>query len=155
MIEIKDASGFAGEAEEVFAPRDESEVIEILSQAAASATPVTIGGAWTGLTGGSVPRGGIVVDLRSMKALDVRSGLAVAGPGTLLRDVQQAAARSGQLYGPDPTENTSSIGGNIANNASGSRSFRFGDTRVNVLGLRVALVDGRVLDVNRGDKVDF
>ncbi len=63
-------------------------------------------------------------------------------------------ARS-QFYAPDPTEWTASVGGTIATNASGSRSFRYGSTRKHILGLRVVLMDGRVLDVKRGDKVDF
>ena len=143
MVRIQDASGFSGEADRVVNPQDEAEVVEILRQANSSLTPVTIGGAWTGLTGGSVPDGGWVLDLRSMNSLAIQPGRAFTGPGTLLRDVQSAAARAGQIYGPDPTENTSSIGGNIANNSSGSRSFRYGDTRANVLGLRVALMDAR------------
>ena len=55
MIEIKDASGFAGLAERVFTPRDEAEVVAFLRECNAAQTPVTVGGAWTGLTGGSVP----------------------------------------------------------------------------------------------------
>jgi FAD/FMN-containing dehydrogenase len=47
------------------------------------------------------------------------------------------------------------LGGTIATTASGARSFRYGDTRRHVLRLRVALMDGRVLDVRRGDTVDF
>lgn len=154
-VPIQDASGFSGTADRTFQPRNEREVLDILREANATLTPVTVGGAWTGLTGGSVPDGGWVIDLRTMNSLSILPGRAVAGPGTLLRDVQFAAARDGQLYGPDPTENTSSIGGNIANNSSGSRSFRYGDTRANVLALRVALMDGTVLDVRRGDPIDF
>jgi FAD/FMN-containing dehydrogenase len=152
---IQDASGFSGIADRVFQPRDEAAVVEILREANATLTPVTIGGAWTGLTGGSVPDRGWVLDLRCMSSLSVEAGRAITGPGTLLRDVQFAATREGRLYGPDPTENTSSIGGNIANNSSGSRSFRYGDTRANVLALRVALMDGTVLDVRRGEPIDF
>jgi FAD/FMN-containing dehydrogenase len=80
---------------------------------------------------------------------------AIVGPGVLLRDLQSAAAGAGLFYAPDPTENTSSLGGNIAANASGSRSFRFGATREHVLALRVALIDGRVIEVRRGQPVDF
>src|ERR1700694_830269 len=103
MVRIQDASGFAGDADRVVTPRDEAEVVELLRQANSSLTPVTIGGAWTGLTGGSVPDGGWVLDLRSMNSLSIEAGRAVTGPGTLLRDVQSAAAREGWMYGPDPT----------------------------------------------------
>jgi len=69
--------------------------------------------------------------------------------------VQSAAAASGQFYAPDPTENTSSIGGNIAANSSGSRSFRYGATRRHVLSLRVAFMDGSIVTLRRGQKIDF
>jgi len=90
-----------------------------------------------------------------MNHIEIQPGRAIVGPGALLRDVQMAAARSGQFYPPDPTENTSSIGGNISCNASGSRSYRFGATRDYVTALRVALLDGRVIEVRRGQPVDF
>ncbi len=79
----------------------------------------------------------------------------VAGAGVLLRDVHAAALASGQLYPPDPTETGASIGGNIACNASGSRSFRYGATGAWVERLRVVLADGRILDVGRGEPIDF
>ena len=69
--------------------------------------------------------------------------------------MQSAAAASGQFYAPDPTENTSSIGGNIAANSSGSRSFRYGATRHHVLSLRVAFMDGSIVTLRRGEKIDF
>ena len=52
--------------------------------------------------------------MTSFRRLDVSPGQARVGAGVLLREVQAAAAASGQFYAPDPTENTSSIGGNIA-----------------------------------------
>src|SRR5262249_40104713 len=56
---------------------------------------------------------------------------------------------------PDPTETAASVGGTIATNASGSRSFRYGDTRKHVLRLRVVLAGGQVLEIRRGEPVDF
>jgi FAD/FMN-containing dehydrogenase len=91
----------------------------------------------------------------NFKRLDVTDGAARVGAGTLLREVQQAAIASGQFYPPDPTENTSSIGGNIGANASGSRSFMFGATRRHVRALRVVLMDGRIVEYRRGTPVDF
>jgi FAD/FMN-containing dehydrogenase len=72
-----------------------------------------------------------------------------------LRDVQNAALAAGQFYPPDPTENTSSIGGNIGANASGSRSFKFGPTRRYVRAVRVVTMDGRIVEYLRGTPVDF
>jgi FAD/FMN-containing dehydrogenase len=152
VTHITDASLYPGEADQVFAPASEAELVELLGKAT---VPVTIAGALTGVTGGAVPQGGWSVSLARMNSIEIQAGRAMVGAGALLRDVQAAAARAGQFYAPDPTENTSSIGGNIAANASGSRSFKFGATREHVLALRVALMDGRVIDVKRGEGVDF
>jgi len=152
---LEDASGYRGEADAVHVPANESELREILVAASRSQTPVTIAGAGTGVTGGRVAHGGWVVSLEKFKQIDIREGQATAGAGVLLRDLQAAAARTRQFYAPDPTETSASIGGTIATNASGSRSFRYGDTRRHVLSLRVMLIDGRVLDVHRRDPCDF
>ncbi len=154
-MHFTDASGYAGHADQVFTPRHEEEIAEILTRAQREGVPVTVQGALTGLAGGAVPQGGWVISLSNFKKLDVTDGAARVGAGTLLRDVQQAAIASGQFYPPDPTENTSSIGGNIAANASGSRSFMFGATRRHVRALRVVTMDGRIVEHRRGQKVDF
>lgn len=154
-IEIEDASGYRGQADRSFAPANETELLGILRDAARDQIPVTIAGARTGLTGGSVPEGGWSISLEKFRRLEVDRGRAIAGAGVSLDALQSAAARTGQFYPPDPTEWTASIGGTIATNASGSRSFRYGSTRRHILALRVALMDGRVLQVRRNDKVDF
>ena len=150
-VEVVDASGYRGSADNVLAPRDEAEVAEILR----AGHPVTISGAGTGLTGGSVPGSGSVVSLAHLTGIQIRSGSAVCGAGVLLRYLQAAAAASGQFYAPDPTENSASLGGTIATNASGSRSFLYGDTRRHVLALRIVLASGEVLVLQRGDKPPF
>lgn len=154
-MEITDASGFPGAADQIFSPESEEQVVEVLKKAAEEAAPVTVMGALTGVTGGAAPQGGWALSLAKLRRLDIQTGKAIAEPGALLREVQAGAAASGQFYAPDPTENTSSIGGNIATNASGSRSFRYGATREHVLALRVALLDGRVIEVRRGQSIDF
>jgi FAD/FMN-containing dehydrogenase len=153
--EITDASYYPGRADEIFTPREEAELLEILHRATVSQTPVTFMGALTGVTGAAVPEDGWAISLTRLNRLEIRPGSAIVGPGTLLRDLQSAAAASNQFYAPDPTENTSSLGGNIAANASGSRSYRFGATRNHVLGLRVALLSGEILDIRRGQPIDF
>jgi FAD/FMN-containing dehydrogenase len=152
---LEDASGYRGHAERVFVPADEAGVAEILREASARAVPVTIAGAGTGITGARVPFGGWVLSLEKLNRVDVRPGMALVGAGALLSEVHAAAQRSGQFYPPDPTETSASIGGTIATNASGSRSFRYGSTRRWVEGLRVVLADGRIMDVSRGDAIDF
>src|SRR5580700_11783828 len=134
MVEVEDASGFRGEAERVVAPASETELLDLT----ASGVPITILGAGTGLTGGRVPRGGWAVSLEQFQRLEICPGRAIVGAGVSLQAVQASASRTGQFYAPDPTETTASIGGTIATNASGSRSFRYGSTRGHVIGLRVA-----------------
>jgi len=155
LSSIEDASGFSGQADRVFTPAAESELLAILNEARRAHIPITLSGARTGLTGGCVPQGGWAMPLEKFNRLEIEPGRAVAGAGVSLQALQAAAARTGQFYAPDPTEWTASIGGTIATNASGSRSFRYGSTRRHVRALKVALMDGRVLHVHRGDKVDF
>lgn len=155
MPEITDASLYPGRADEIFSPSSETELLEILARASRQSIPVTFMGALTGVTGAAVPQSGWAISLARLNHLQIENDRAIAGPGVLLRDLQSAAARSNRVYAPDPTENTSSLGGNIAANASGSRSYRFGATRDHVLALRVALISGEILDIRRGQPVDF
>src|SRR5882724_4334327 len=152
---LEDASGFKGRADRVFVPVNEAELLEIIAEARRDLVPLTISGAGTGVTGGRVAQGGWVISTEKFLRLEIREGSATAGAGVPLEALQAAAGRKNQFYAPDPTEWTASVGGTIATNASGSRSFRYGSTRQHILGLRVELMDGRVLDIKRGDKVDF
>jgi len=148
---VEDASGFSGHADEIYTPSTEAEVVEILKLG----VPITVLGAGTGVAGGRVPQDGCALSLEKFNKLEIHPGYAIVGAAVWLRDLHKAAATSGQLYAPDPTETSASIGGTIACNASGSRSFLYGDTRRHVRALRVAMMDGMVRTFRRGDKVDF
>ena len=152
---LEDASGLHGHADRVIVPADEAAVAAALRDASAASIPVTAGGAGTGVTGGRVPFGGWVLSLEKLTRLEVHPGYAIVGAGILLRDLHAAAQASGQFYPPDPTETGASIGGTIATNASGSRSFRYGSTRRWVEVLRVVLADGSVREFARGQAIDF
>jgi FAD/FMN-containing dehydrogenase len=152
---LEDASNLKGHAERVFIPANEDELCAVLREANASGTPVTIAGAGTGVTGGRVPFGGWVVSMERFNRLEVHSGFAICGAGTLLRDLHARAQASGQFYPPDPTETGAAIGGNIATNASGSRSLKYGATRRWIERLRVAFADGTAREFGRGDAIDF
>ena len=125
---VVDASGFSGWAEKVLVPADEQQVVEIIRAASASNTPLTAVGAGYGLTGGRVAQGGWVVSLEKFRRLAIEKDFCRAGAAVSLLDVREAARPTGQFYAPDTTEINSSIGGTIATNASGSRSFRYGST---------------------------
>ena len=100
-------------------------------------------------------KGGWSLLTAKFRRLDILDGHAMAGAGVTLQELQDAAAPSRQFYPPDPTERTASVGGSIATNASGSRSYRYGSTRRWVEGLKVALMNGSIIEVRRGEPVDF
>jgi FAD/FMN-containing dehydrogenase len=102
-----------------------------------------------------VALGGWIVSLERFTRIEVRQGSALAGAGVLLRDLHSAARASGQFYPPDPTETAASLGGSIATNASGSRSFRYGATRRHIQSVRVIMMDGVARTFRRGEAVDF
>ena len=152
---LEDASGWRGEPQCEFSPVNEKELAALLAKANAEEHKVTIAGALTGVTGGAIPDGGWSISLKQINQIQIEPGVAQVGAGATLKELQTAAQTSGQFFPPDPTENWASIGGIIANNASGSRSFLFGSTRKNVVSLRVCFIDGTVRTFRRGDAVDF
>ena len=145
-----------GYAERVVLPESVVEVSEILASANRDRIPVTISGAGTGTVGGRVAFGGIVLatdKLNRIKSIvhEEHGGFAVVEAGVVLSDLQRAVDHEGLLYPPDPTERGCFIGGNVATNASGARTFKYGPTRNYVRALKVVLASGEVLDLRRGD----
>jgi D-lactate dehydrogenase (cytochrome) len=174
---LRDESRLAGTAEQIAFPREEREVQELL--AAAQDQPVTIQGARTGICGGAVPQGGLVLNLSRMNRLlglrqdPEREGFRLRlQPGVLLSELNDALARrelasagweEGSLralealrislpvfFPPDPTETGASLGGMAASNASGARSYAYGPMRAHLCSLRLALPDGAILSLARG-----
>lgn len=117
--------------------------------------PITVAGAGSGLTGSRVPQGGWVLSLEKFRQLEIGHARAVAGPAVTLLELRDAAARTRQFFPPDPTEISASIGGVIATNASGARSFRYGSTRRHIVALKVALMNGKTMEYRRGETIDF
>jgi FAD/FMN-containing dehydrogenase len=155
MTLLEDASGFTGSADELFTPESEEQVSALLRHASEQKVAVTVCGSRTGLTGGCIPDGGWEISLEKLQTLEIEPGRARAGAGVTLQRLQSEAAHTGQFYAPDPTEWTASVGGTIATNASGSRSFRFGSTRRHLIALRVAFMGGSIKTFRRGDCVEF
>ena len=144
-----------GHAEKLFIPESVSEIAEILRDANEKDIPVTVSGARTGTVGGAVPFGGYVISMERMNKIksieNGRNWRAVVEPGVILRDFQRAVEAEGLFYPPDPTEWSCQIGGTVATNASGSRSFSYGDTRRYVQALTVVFADGDSVRIERGD----
>ena len=153
---LTDASNMrGGHASKLFIPESVKEIQAILKEANAQSIPVTVSGARTGTVGGAVPFGGYIISterLNKIKSIDREARTAVVEPGVILRDFQKAVEAEGLFYPPDPTEWSCQIGGTVATNASGSRSFKYGATRRYVDKLKVVLADGEVLRLSRGDE---
>lgn len=152
---LEDASGYQGQADALHIPETAEDLSAVLRNATRERVPVTIAGAGTGVAGGRCAQGGWVISMEKFRRLDIGQGQAVVGAGVLLKELQAATPASGQFYAPDPTENSAALGGTIATNASGSRSFLYGDTRRHIRALQVALADGAVLNLRRGQPVPF
>jgi D-lactate dehydrogenase (cytochrome) len=146
-----------GHADRVVFPESAEEVAEILAVASRDRTPVTVSGAGTGTVGGRVAFGGIVLatdKLNRIKSVvhdDSLGGRVVAEAGVVLSDLQRAVESEGLLYPPDPTERSCFLGGTVATNASGARTFKYGPTREYVRRLKVVLATGDLLELARGE----
>jgi len=145
-----------GRADRVVFPETAEEVAGLLAEATRDRTPVTVSGAGTGTVGGRVATGGII--LATDKLNRIRSivhnqdgGIAVAEAGVVLSDFQCAVEAEALLYPPDPTERSCFLGGTVATNASGARTFKYGPTRKYVRRVKLALATGELLDLRRGD----
>lgn len=148
-----DTSGLRSVPEAVARPASEEEVAELLRFCHAHRVGVTPQGLRSSTTGSAVPLHGIALSLERMNRLieiDPERGIAIVEPGMVTADFKRAARARGLFYPPDPTsEEESTLGGNVACNASGSRTYRYGATREYVRALRVALADGSVIEVRR------
>jgi len=130
----------------VFAESGE-DVARVMEVCRGHGLPLTARGAGVGYTGGALAvRGGVVLVFTRMNRilrLDRESLLAVVEPGVITSDLQAAAEKAGLFYPPDPASlKTSTIGGNIAENAGGPRCFKYGVTGNYVLGLEAYLMSG-------------
>lgn len=151
---LTDASNYKSEnCDAVYFPLSSEEVSEILKECNDKKIPVTVSGAGTGLVGARVPNGGIVVSLEKLNSIlhiDKKSKTCRTQAGILLSQIQDACKDVQLLYPPDPTEKNCSIGGTIATNASGARTFKYGPTRNWINYLKVVLANGETIELERG-----
>ena len=145
----EDALGLRGEFDAVCRPETEEDVAELVRYCAATATPLTVQGLRSSLTGASMAQGGIALSMERMnrlKDLDADDRTAVAEPGMVVAEFRKRVREEGLFYPPDPTsEGECTLGGNVATNAGGLRCAKYGVTGDYVLGLEVVLADGRIL----------
>jgi glycolate oxidase len=136
--------------EAVLLPRTTAEVAAILKLANARRFPVTARGGGVGYTGGAVPvEGGVVIGtdrMNRIREINADDLYVVTEPGVTTYALQQAVEAVGLFYPPDPASyKTSFIGGNIAENAGGIRSAKYGVTKHYVTGLEVVTPTGDVI----------
>lgn len=151
---LSDASNFKSySCEAVYIPSNIAEISELFNTLNNIKKPVTISGCGTGLVGGRVPLGGVVVStekLNRILSLNKEKKTVLVESGVILNDLQLFCKENSLLYPPDPTETNCAIGGTIAANASGAKSFKYGKTRNWVNKIKVILADGDLLELERG-----
>lgn len=134
-------------------PASTEEVSRILSAANERGVPVTPWSGGSSLEGNPIPvAGGIVLNTYEMDAVAVRPDdlQAVVGPGIVYDDLNDELAKHGLRFAPGISSgDVATIGGMIANNASGLNAVRYGETRNHVLRLEVVLPDGEVIECGR------
>ena len=175
----RDESRASGEASSISFPTTENEVRAILEKLHAERVPVTVQGARTGLAAGAVPHGGHILNTSRMnRYLGLRRDeqgqfLLRVEPGVVLSELRKQLSKKvlptagwdqasleayeefqeapEQFFPTDPTEASACLGGMAACNASGARSYAYGPMRPHITGLHVALADGDLLEIQRGE----
>lgn len=149
---------YQGIALAVVRPRDTEEVAFVVRECAAAGIAIVPQGGNTGLVGGGVPYGGIVLSLARLdriREVDEVNATMIVEAGAILQIVR-ARADAADLLFPLwlPSEGSCQIGGNLATNAGGANVLRYGNTRDLVLGLEVVLADGRIWNGLNGLRKD-
>lgn len=176
---LRDESRSVGSAQTISFPTCEDEIRSVLRELYPTGTPITVQGSRTGLAGGAVPMGGHVMNLsRACSYLGLRRDeqgtfhLRVQ-PGVILSELRKHLANKSipaqdwdavslqaldelyagpeQFFPTDPTEASACLGGMVACNASGARSYAYGPVRSHISVLRVALANGDALSLRRGE----
>jgi len=175
---LRDESRSLGQAQSISFPKSEEEVIAVVHALHASLIPITVQGGRTGLAAGAVPAGGHILNVSRMNAITglrqdadgnfyvrVQPGLALSSLRKMLESKKfvgarfDAASRQAlraflqapeQFFPTDPTETSATIGGMVACNASGARSYHYGPARPYIEALRMVLSDGQTLALKRG-----
>jgi glycolate oxidase len=148
----RDASNIEGSASVVCFPLTLAEVQAAVRASVRHGVPFVARGAGTGLAGGATPLDGALVvattKMNRVLAVDSVNRTAWVEPGVLNLDLTREVAHLGLHFAPDPSSQQScSIGGNVANNSGGPHCLADGVTAAHVLGVEVVLSDGSVVQL--------
>jgi FAD/FMN-containing dehydrogenase len=138
----------------VVRPGSTAEVAAVVRAAAAQRVPVVPAGGRTGITGGLMTEGGLMLSLDRMnriRALNPAARTVAAEAGVILSTLHDAAAAEG-LYFPlwFGARGSATLGGVLSTNAGGSNVLRYGSTRALCLGIEAVMADGSVVNLMSG-----
>ena len=146
-----DATKARFEPDAVVFPRDEDDISKILKYCNEHKIIIVPRGAGSGFTGGALPSsGGIVLamerHMNKILEIDVKNMVAVVQPGVINKDLQKAVEEIGLFYPPDPaSQEYSTLGGNVSENAGGMRAAKYGITKDYVMATRAVLPNGDII----------
>jgi glycolate oxidase subunit GlcD len=136
-------------------PGTRDELISVMRVLAAAGAPFVARGAGTGLSGGALADGTVLLGLQRLKrilAVDPIARTATVEPGVVNAVLSREVAAHGLHYAPDPSSQTAcTLGGNLAENAGGPHCLKYGVTLNHVLRATVLLPDGELISLDRGD----
>jgi glycolate oxidase len=150
-----DATRERFEPEAVLFPRHEQDVSDILRYCNEHRIVIVPRGAGSGFTGGALPSsGGIVLafekHMNKILEIDMQNMVAIVQPGVVNMELQRAAEEVGLFYPPDPaSQEYSTIGGNVNENAGGMRAAKYGITKDYVMAMRAVLPNGDIIKAGK------
>ena len=151
LHDATESRNVSGHADAVALPADPAQVAEVVAWCYAHDVPVVPRGGGTGFTGGAVPDGGVVLSLERLRApvaLEPELWRARVPAGVTTAELARRARETGLFYPPDPgAAERSQLGGNIATNAGGPHTFKYGVTGSWVTGLELVLAPGELVSV--------
>ena len=150
-----DATRERFEPDAVLFPRDENDVSAILKYCNIHRIPIVPRGAGSGFTGGALPSSGGVVlafekHMNKILEIDMQNMVAIVQPGVINMDLQRAVEEVGLFYPPDPaSQEYSTIGGNVSENAGGMRAAKYGITKDYVMAIRAVRPNGDIIKAGK------
>jgi glycolate oxidase len=150
-----DATRERFEPDAVIFPRTEQDVSEILKYCNEHRIVIVPRGAGSGFTGGALPASaGIVLGfekhMNKILEIDMQNMVAIVQPGVINMDLQRAVEEVGLFYPPDPaSQEYSTIGGNVNENAGGMRAAKYGITKDYVMAIRAVLPNGDIIKAGK------
>lgn len=150
-----DATRERFEPDAVLFPRNEQDVSDILKYCNEHRIVLVPRGAGSGFTGGALPaNGGIVLGfekhMNKILEIDMQNMVAIVQPGVINMELQRAVEEVGLFYPPDPaSQEYSTIGGNVNENAGGMRAAKYGITKDYVMAIRAVLPNGDIIKAGK------